>query len=95
MIFNKDKDTQIFLQRLTKLTPEEFIALGKILDIKMSNVDAETGEYAVRDAEEIIDDMIVAFRHFKHKERQLILKAMTVHKTTKELVEDVHNGPLS
>jgi hypothetical protein len=95
MLFNKDKDSQLFLQRLTKLTPEEFIALGKILDVKMSIVNAETGEYAVRDAEEIIDDMVAAFRHFKHKERQLILKAMTVHKPTKEIVEDVQNGPLS
>jgi hypothetical protein len=95
MLFNKDKDSQLFLQRLTKLTPEEFIALGKILDVKMSVVNAETGEYTVRDAEEIIDDMVVAFRHFKHKERQLILKAMTVHKPTKEIVEDVQNGPLS
>lgn len=77
MIFNKDKDEQEFLHKVVKLTPEEFIGLAKVLDIKMSNVDVETGEYTLRDAEEILNDMIAAFRHYGHKERKIILKAMT------------------
>ena len=76
MIFNKDKDEEIFLRRLVHLTPEEFIALAKYLDIKMSNVDAETGDYKIRDAEEITVDLVNAFRHCNHKERKLILKVM-------------------
>lgn len=92
MIFNKDKDEQILLTRVTKLTPEEFIALAKILDVKMSDVNKETGEYALRDAEEILNDIVREFRHLKHKERQIILKAMLVHKPTKEFVEDIHDG---
>ena len=76
MIFNKDKDEQIFLHRVTKLTPEEFIALAKILDVKMSVVDQTTGEYTLRDAEEILEDMVASFRHYKHKERKLVLGAM-------------------
>lgn len=76
MIFNKDKDEQEFLRKVVKLTPEEFIGLAKVLDIKMSNVDVETGEYTLRDAEEILNDMIAAFRHYGHKERKIILKAM-------------------
>lgn len=92
MIFNKDKDEQVLLTRITKLTPEEFIALAKILDVKMSNVDKETGEYSLRDAEEILNDIVNKFRHLKHKERQMILKAMLVHKPTKEFVEDIHDG---
>lgn len=76
MIFNKDKDAAEFLQKVVKLTPEQFIALAKVLDVKMSNVDVETGAYAVRDAEEILDDMLISFRHYGHKERKLVLKAM-------------------
>lgn len=95
MIFNKDKDEQVLLTRITKLTPEEFIALAKILDVKMSNVDKETGEYSLRDAEEILNDIVNKFRHLKHKERQMILKAMLVHKPTKKFVEDIHDGSLT
>ena len=95
MIFNKDKDELVLLSRITKLTPEEFIALAKILDVKMSNVDKETGEYSLRDAEEILNDIVNKFRHLKHKERQMILKAMLVHKPTKEFVEDIHDGSLT
>ena len=74
--FNKEKDIEELLRGITKLTPEDFIALAKVLDVKMSLVDAETGEYTLRDAEEIIQDMIVAFRKLKHKERKIVLKAV-------------------
>ena len=74
--FNKEKDIEELLHRITKLSPEDFIALAKVLDVKMSNVDKETGEYTVRDAEEIIEDVIAAFRKCKHKDRKIILKAV-------------------
>ena len=74
--FNKEKDIEELLRGITKLSPEDFIALAKVLDVKMSNVNKETGEYVVRDAEEIIEDMIVSFRKYKHKERKVILKAV-------------------
>lgn len=74
--FNKEKDIEELLHGITKLTPEDFIALAKVLDVKMSNVDKETGEYTLRDAEEVIQDMIVSFRKYKHKERKIILKAV-------------------
>ena len=76
MLFNKDKDQELFLRGIVKLTPEQFVALAKVLDVKMSDVDKETGEYAVRDAEAIIEDMVVAFRALKHKERKVILKVV-------------------
>lgn len=76
MLFNKDKDQELFLRGIVKLTPEQFVALAKVLDVKMSDVDKETGEYAVRDAEVIIEDMVVAFRALKHKERKVILKVV-------------------
>ena len=76
MIFNKDKDEESFLRRLVHLTPEEFIALAKYLGVKMSNVDVETGDYKIRDAEEITVDLVNAFRHCNHKERKSILKVM-------------------
>ena len=74
--FNKEKDIEELLRGITKLSPEDFIALAKVLDVKMSNVDKETGEYTLRDAEEIINDMVASFRAYKHKERKLILKAV-------------------
>ena len=74
--FNKEKDIEELLRGITKLSPEDFIALAKVLDVKMSNVDKETGEYTVRDAEEIVNDMITSFRKYKHKERKIILKAV-------------------
>ena len=74
--FNKEKDIEELLRGITKLSPEDFIALAKVLDVKMSNVDKETGEYTLRDAEEIINDMVVSFRKYKHKERKVILKAV-------------------
>ena len=76
MLYNKDIDTNELMHGITKLSPEDFIALAKVLDVKMSLVDKETGEYTLRDAEEIIDDVIVAFRKLKHKERKMILKAV-------------------
>lgn len=74
--FNKEKDIEELLRGITKLTPEDFIALAKVLDVKMSLVDKETGEYTLRDAEEIIEDIVVAFRKLKHKERKIVLKAV-------------------
>lgn len=74
--FNKEKDIEELLRGITKLSPEDFIALAKVLDVKMSNVDKETGEYTLRDAEEIINDMVVSFRKYKHKERKVILKVV-------------------
>ena len=76
MLFNKDKDQDLFLRGITKLTPEQFVALAKVLDVKMSVVDKETGEYALRDAEVIIEDMVNAFRALKHKERKTVLKVV-------------------
>ena len=74
--FNKEKDIEEFLRGITKLSPEDFVALAKVLDVKMSNVDKETGEYTLRDAEEIINDMVTSFRGYKHKERKIVLKAV-------------------
>lgn len=77
MVFNKDKDEQIFLRGVTKLTPEDFIALSKVLDVKMSVVDKDTGEYTLRDAEDVLNDMVYEFRKLKHKERKIVLKAVS------------------
>lgn len=74
--FNKDKDEHELLVGVTKLSPENFIALAKLLDVKMSVVDKETGAYALREAEEILNDIVAAFRKCKHKDRKIILKAV-------------------
>ena len=86
MIFNKDKDTQDFVNKIVKITPEEFIALAKLLEVKMSVVDKETGKYALRDAEDILNECISVFRRLPHKARKAILKAMAKSK-------GVTNGP--
>ena len=86
MVFNKDKDTQDFVNKIVKITPEEFIALAKLLEVKMSVVDKETGKYALRDAEDILNECISVFRRLPHKARKAILKAMAKSK-------GVTNGP--
>lgn len=86
MVFNKDKDTQDFVNKIVKIAPEEFIALAQLLDVKMSVVDKETGKYALRDAEDILNECISVFRRLPHKARKAILKAMAKSK-------GVTNGP--
>lgn len=86
MTFNKDKDEKEFLTRITKITPEEFIALADILAVKLSTVDKETGEYKLRDAEEALIECVNVFRRMPHKARKAILKAMSQSK-------GVTNGP--
>ena len=77
MLYNRDKDVQIFVNKLPKLSSEEFLALAQLLTVKLSVVDKETGEYTVRDAEEIINECIAIFRKLPHKARKAILKAMS------------------
>ena len=43
----------------------------------MSVVDKDTGEYALRDAEDVLNDMVYEFRKLKHKERKIVLKAVS------------------
>ena len=80
MIFNKDKDEQEFLIRMTKITAEEFVALTQLLNVKLSVVDKETGNYSKRDAEEIVTECINIFRKLPHKARKAILKIMAKSK---------------
>ena len=74
--FNKEKDIQELLTGITKLAPENIIALAKVLDVKLSTVDPETGEYSIHDGEKIVADIVNAFRTLKHKERKIVLKAV-------------------
>ena len=74
--FNKEKDIEELLHGITKLEPKDFIALACIFDVKRSVVNKETGEFTLRQAEEIIADIINAFKKLKHKERKMILKAV-------------------
>lgn len=74
--FNKEKDIEELLRGIVKLSPEDFIALAKILDVKMSYVEPDTKKPTLRDAEEIINDIVAEFRKLKHKERKIVLKAV-------------------
>jgi hypothetical protein len=77
MIFNKDKDELKLLANIIHLQPEEFLGLAHLLGVKLSVVNKETGEFAKRDAEEILEDVVTEFRKLKHKERKMILKVVT------------------
>ena len=76
MLSVKHKDREELLKLITDLTPEEFIGLARLLKVKMSTVNKETGEYAVRDAEEILNDCLAAFNRMKHKERKAYIAAI-------------------
>jgi hypothetical protein len=74
--FNKQKDCDEFVRGIIKLSPEEFLALAKLFDVKLSVLDKETGKYTTRDAEEIINDCIVIFRKLPHRARKELLKVV-------------------
>ena len=76
MDFNKDKDERELLGKLVKLTPEQFLGLAKLLDVKLSWFNPETKEGGMKDAEQILEEIVAEFRKLKHKERKLILKAV-------------------
>ena len=76
MTYNKDRDAEELLRGIVKLAPEGFIALAKLLGVKLSLVDPDTKEPTLRDAEEVIVDIVAEFRRLKHKERRMILKAV-------------------
>jgi hypothetical protein len=74
--FNKQKDADEFIVKMTKLSPELIVTLAKVLDVKMSEIDPETKEIALRDATEIVEDCLTKFLSLKHKQRKMVLKAM-------------------
>lgn len=74
--FNKQKDCDDFVRGIVKLSPEEFLALAKLFDVKLSKLDKETGKYTTRDAEEIINDCIMIFRRLPHRARKELLKVV-------------------
>lgn len=76
MTYNKDRDAEELLRGIVKLAPEEFIALAKLLDVKLSLVNPDTKEPTLRDAEEVVVDIVAEFRKLKHKERRMLLKAV-------------------
>lgn len=76
MTFNKDKDEQLFLTRIVKLEAKEFIALAKLLEVKLSVVDSETKKPEIREAEMVINDCVNIFRKLPHRARKAVLKAM-------------------
>lgn len=76
MIFNKDRHEQDFLALLVKLKPEAVLGLTKVLSVKVSDVDKETGEIHRHDADQIVADLVGAFRKLPHKGRKIILDAM-------------------
>ena len=74
--FNKDRDVEELLQGIVRLSPEDFIALTEVLGVKKSYIEEETKKPILRDAAEIIEDVVFEFRKLKHKERKIILKAV-------------------
>lgn len=74
--FNKQKDCDEFVRGIIKLSPEEFLALAKLFEVKLSVVDKESGEYTLRDAEEIINDCITIFKKMPHRARKELLKVV-------------------
>ena len=81
MLSVKHKDREELLKLITELTPEEFVGLAKLLKVRISIVDKDTGEYLVRDAEDILNDCLAAFNRMKHKERKAYIAAIQKGRT--------------
>ena len=74
--FNKRKEADDFIKKLVKLPPEHIVALAKLLNVKLSGVDAE-GKITLREADEIVEGCFTAFLQLKHKQRKIVLQAMS------------------
>ena len=74
--FNKRQEADDFIKKLVKLPPEHIVALARLLNVKLSGVDAE-GKITLRDADEIVEDCFTAFLQLKHKQRKIVLQAMS------------------
>ena len=81
MLSVKHKDREELLKLITDLTPEEFIGLARLLNVKLSIIEKGTGEYLVRDAEDILNDCLAAFNRMKHKERKAYIAAIQKGRT--------------
>ena len=81
MLSVKHKDREELLKLITDLTPEEFVALARLLKVRLSIVEKDTGEYLVRDAEDILNDCLAAFNRMKHKERKAYIAAIQKGRT--------------
>ena len=81
MLSIKHKDREELLRLITELTPEEFVGLAKLLKVRISIVEKDTGEYLVRDAEDILNDCLAAFNRMKHKERKAYIAAIRKGRT--------------
>lgn len=81
MLSVKHKDREELLKLITDLTPEEFVALARLLKVRISVVEKDTGEYLVRDAEDILNDCLAAFNRMKHKERKAYIAAIQKGRT--------------
>lgn len=81
MLSVKHKDREELLKLITDLTPEEFVALARLLRVRLSIVEKDTGEYLVRDAEDILNDCLAAFNRMKHKERKAYIAAIQKGRT--------------
>ena len=64
-----------FLELIVKLSPEQFTALAKILDVRVltDEIDPETKKAVPRDAYDIIDDCIDHFALLNRADKRFIL----------------------
>ena len=69
-----NKDVSTFIQKVVMLKPEHFIGLAKVLNVKLSNFDKETKKISLRDAEDISNDMIIAFGKLNRSQRRTIIR---------------------
>lgn len=76
MISVKDNDVQEFYKMVVTLTPEEFLGLAKLFNLRLSEVNPETGDFRKKDGEEILNDCAASFRRLKHRERKKLLAAV-------------------
>ena len=74
--FNKRKEADDFIKKLVKLPPEHIVALARLLNVRLSEVDAE-GKITLREADEIVEGCFTAFLQLKHKQRKIVLQAMS------------------
>lgn len=74
MIFNKEKDFELFLRGVAKLTPVEFCGLATFLGVALTTPSENPEMKSIpRDSSEVLSDMMNKFESLNRKGRRQIM----------------------
>ena len=74
MIYHKERDFELFLRGVAKLTPVEFCGLATFLGVALTTPSEDPEQKSIaRDSTEILEDMMNKFEALNRKGRRQIM----------------------